>query len=100
MSILIKGVEMPQNGETITITICDDGVVFEERKEPGRVFKAIPVPPHGRLSDADVLYRIMEKCSDYYGATGYHDNSLIHRDDVLYAIEQAPTIIPVEERET
>lgn len=28
MIILIQGMEMPKNGETITI--CDDGVVFEE----------------------------------------------------------------------
>ena len=51
--ILIKGMQMPKNGETITITICGDGIVFEEWKEPGSVFKAVHVPPHGRLIDAD-----------------------------------------------
>lgn len=53
MSIIIKGIKMPENGETITITICDDGIVFEERKEPGSVFKAISVPERRRMSNTD-----------------------------------------------
>lgn len=55
MSIIIRGMEMPKNGETITITICDDGIVFEERKEPGSVFEAIPVPPHGDLVERQAV---------------------------------------------
>ena len=84
--ILIKGMQMPKNGETITITICGDGIVFEEWKEPGSVFKAVPVPPHGRLIDADAL-----------------DMNYIHiRDDGMKiytqrAIDNAPTIIPASE---
>lgn len=57
MGIYIYGLEMPKNGETITITICDDGVVFEEWKEPGSVFKAIQVPEHGDLIGRDEAVR-------------------------------------------
>lgn len=57
---------------------------------------ALPVHPHGRLGDLDVLYSEMETYSDYCGAKEYHDDEMIHRDSILYAIEQAPTIIPAE----
>lgn len=82
MSILIEGMEMPEDGETVTLTICADGLVFEEFKEPGDVFHAVPVPPHGRLIDADALM------------SGVDDG-----DDVMFvwAITDAPTIIPAEE---
>lgn len=82
--LLIRGLEMPKNGETITITICDDGIVFEELREPGSVFKAIPVPPHGRLGDLDAL---AAQCDDPHWCVWLSD------------IEAAPTIIPAEEVE-
>lgn len=88
MSILIKGMKMPENGETITITICDDGIVFEERKEPGSVFKAIPVPPHGRLIDADEIIKDDHQHYEYLSDTFY----VTVRD-----IELAPIIIEAEE---
>ena len=46
----------------------------------------VPVPPHGRLIDADALPRY----------TGY----ALSADEVATAVENAPTIIPKEEGET
>ena len=97
MSVLIRGMEMPKNGETITITICGDGLVFEEWKEPGSVFKAVPVPEHGRLIDADVLLE-REWVHDYkYEGDPGKIKIYVEIDDIVSAVEDAPTIIPADE---
>ena len=59
MGIYIKGLEMPTKNECLILTIYPDGQCFEHvyngsfgaREER----KAVPVPPHGRLIDADAL---------------------------------------------
>lgn len=47
MSILIKNMEMP----TVPVLFCihPDGKVFADLEGGWREYKAIPVPPHGRL---------------------------------------------------
>lgn len=92
MSILIKGLEMPKDGETVTLTICADGLVFEEFKEPGDVFHAVPVPPHGRLGDLDALMKELE-IDDSDDRTG----AALLMAVFLEVLKSAPTIIPAEE---
>lgn len=87
MSILIKNMEMPKRGETITVTICDDGLVFEEYYKG--VFNAVSVPPHGRLIDADAFLAL---CREY--AITPSDNEFCKR--LEYALTKALTIIPAE----
>ena len=95
MAILIKGVEMPTGNECLILTIYPDGQCFEHvyngsfgsREER----KAVPVPPHGRLIDADEL---LKRKGDAYDSRGH----------LLYAvgtgsIVTAPTIIEAEGRE-
>ena len=61
--ILIKNMEMPTEGERLNLTILSDGSVIEHfRNESGKWssyrtagVKAIEVPTHGRLIDADIL---------------------------------------------
>lgn len=50
-----------------------------------------------RLIDADALWKQMEEYDDYMGSKGAHDLNVIHRDSILFAIEQAPTVdaVPV-----
>lgn len=95
MSILIKGMEMPKNGETITITICDDGVVFEEWKEPGSVFKAISVQPHGRLCDLDALIKSLELELKRHNSKQFTANW----NDACLCVLEAPVVIEAEEGE-
>lgn len=95
MSIIITGLEMPTERENFNLTIKYNGTVLDT--ETGmQVAEAYELSPHGRLGDLDMLYSEMETYSDYYGAKEYHDDEMIHRDSILYAIEQAPTIIPAE----
>ena len=88
MGVYIEAMEMPNNGETITITICGDGIVFEEWKEPGSVFKAVPVPPHGRLIDADAIRADIDEKRP---GRSYEDAW------ALTVLDNAPTIIQAEE---
>ena len=63
--VLIRGMEMPKNHNSITITIWStgdvNGLVYNRdgRIIAVREIEAIELPPHGRLIDADAL--ILEK---------------------------------------
>ena len=81
--IYIKGISMPNGGtlkieigydaDGYPIAICDDKNVYD----------VIPVPPHGRLIDADVLEAEFKK--------------LLVQDNWYYnALHHAPTIIPAD----
>lgn len=94
MSILIKGVEMPREKKT-TLTIFPDGRVYENHGE--RLWghgedcipwKAVPVPPHGRLIDADAL-----KKNAYPFPCAIGTEWAV----TLRQINDAPTIIPASE---
>ena len=68
MSVLITGMEMPENGSCIQIVIDDDGKVYPSVEKcilkMGSIAKAVPVPPHGRFIDADEFLKraIGTKC--------------------------------------
>ena len=91
MSILIKGMEMPTSCEKCEFhdgwCLRLPGIVqaMNERREDCPL---VPVPPHGRLIDADALLKKCEfVCTD--------DDEDIRA--VRYStIEDAPTIIPAE----
>lgn len=99
MSILIHGVSMPKEGLARNISIFDDGNV---RFYGGSavIGKAIELPPHGRLIDADALkvYQMEENVrSDGYPNEYEYDAGLI--DGLHMAakdVSVAPTIIPAE----
>ena len=90
MSLLIKGMEMPRIGESVTI-YPDGRVVRNDTYNGGTIRgEAVSVPPHGRLGDLDELFKEAFKRSEK--REGYY-NCL---DAVIsaYDIENAPTIIP------
>ena len=81
MSILIKGMEMPQGNSTINVLIYADGTIYTGGVNDSR-YSAVSVPtPHGRLIDADEL---LEHKTD-------HDMISTH------LIYNAPTVIESEE---
>lgn len=58
MSILIKGMEMPKDGDAVVIVISNEnGIIKAEVDEYcGAVYETVPVPtPHGRLGDIDAI---------------------------------------------
>lgn len=83
MSVLMN-MEMP----TIPVLFCihPDGKVFADLEGGWREYKAIPVPPHGRLIDADELKKKHHWTDDFY------ETEYVEVED----IDAAPTIIPAE----
>lgn len=88
MSIYLKGAEMPTNNGYITLRIWKDGLVESIETCHSWLLptvKAISVPPHGRLIDADAVsldggpYEYDEWCK--WALDQYQD---------------APTIIPAD----
>lgn len=79
--ILIHGMEMPKEGDLIVIR--PDWKAYYVSANPQNAYEgeAVPVPPHGRLIDADDLANSI---------TG----AIYHSD-----LREAPTIIPAEEGE-
>lgn len=95
MSVLINGMKMPKDG-FITITVTSDGrVVGNAKKESGKyeylgnedIAKAIPVPPHGRLIDANALTYLMGMDEHF---------SPLEAMYLMELIADAPTIIPAD----
>ena len=88
MGVYIKNMEMP----TAPVLFCihPDGKVFADLEGGWREYKAIPVPPHGRLIDADALIiDLMDR-----GMEGMQTDDL---HEIQQAVMDAPTIIPASE---
>lgn len=89
MGVYIKGMEMPKAGMR-TIDINADGTVYVYGAYPTELYKAIPIPTHGRLIDADELYEHAKLRSEQFdGYFNVMDNVI----NALY-IKTFPTIIP------
>ena len=104
MSVLIKGMEMPsccddcwaldEYGDYPVCRITEEqrGCNFRIREKRMDKCPLVPVPPHGRLIDADAL---LSQYTGYFwtAKTDYAEGLR----DVANDIKQAPTIIEAEE---
>lgn len=93
MSILINGMEMPTEDEEIIIRIDSSGTVMTEYALPISWAKAVPVPAHGRLIDADALMEKFRLPKDLLDPA----QVLMHITGVRVAIQTAPTIVQASE---
>ena len=102
-------VEMPKEG-FVEILIRDDGTVQQTGQsyridgtdyytpyigEMPVMYKAVPVPPHGRLGDLDNLRKKFETICDRYDAGIISVGVCMNL--MLQAVISAPTIIPASE---
>ena len=95
MSVLIKGVAMPKDGEhPLWIALHSDGMVeYNANKGYGwQMTTAVPVPPHGDLIGREWLIDI-----------ALHLMNTAKNDDIYNGVKwlwqyviEAPTIIPAE----
>lgn len=93
MSILIKDMEMPKD-EGVALYIYPDGraKLWRPHALVGHEFEAIPVPTHGRLIDASVIWNLLYDYADSIGLP-----NMMHFDKIMEAaFSSAPTIIPAE----
>ena len=106
--LLIKGMEMPTMPETfkqaesvpyIDVRIFADGTAVTSKGERPYYtqYSAVPVPPHGRLIDADELKNIGMIFANAINEDGQIYVPLVK---VIKNIDNAPAIIPAEEGET
>lgn len=97
MSILIKGMEMPENCyfcpcsdlEYYDCNLMPGTGISSDRKSGKRLDDCplIPVPDHGRLIDADALIADSNRRYDYMSDEEYV---------LVRTIEDAPTVIPAD----
>lgn len=91
MSIILKGIDMPKEGEYIPMRIYGNGHIWVNGAYKG---VAIQIPtPHGRLIDGDELKEKRETMcwkDEYYMA---HESEFV---DTRH-IDNAPTILEAEE---
>ena len=110
MGVYIKGIEMPKEGEWISVNIFHDGKCFVQ-SWCGMDFNfaakltAVPVPLHGRLIDADALHKLFEYQWHYLQVLDWNENPTAEarQSGVNWCIntmhDSAPTIIEAEEGE-
>ena len=99
MSVLIKGMEMPDCGY-VCLKVFANGEVLVTKEHRGALVitgikdkegTAVSVPPHGRLIEAEPIMK--------YIADGLNSGEFGYDQiKVLSEIQYAPTIIPAEER--
>ena len=109
MSILIRGMEMPKPKFADMATVYDAYVLVSPNGHAAIVvenkdgldsteFPLVPVPPHGRLIDADALTRkIVEECEKFDAMNQYDSGLRAGYRASTKAIRLAPTIIPAAE---
>ena len=96
MSILIKGMDMPKEGEHIVTLIKSNGKCTYWKQdteygicEPMQTVEAIQIlTPHGRLMDKDELLSHLKKDPLF---------NLVERYGISGVIESRPTILEAEE---
>ena len=100
MSIIIKGIDMPETNEIRMIAIKSNGEVFFNTVKDGtpdktKMSQAIQIPKdHGRLIDADKLRREFSRTeSGYCGYWEFCDKP----EDMQFLIDDEPTILEAEE---
>lgn len=92
MSILIKGMEMPERMDLLRFNtdILGHMQATNVNEEEGW-FEVVEIPPHGRLIDADKLLKEAKRLSGPMTGDGW-DNW-----GVYALIERQPTVIEAEE---
>lgn len=90
MGVYIKGMEMPKEGNETILRLMPDGTVLDQYGHH-LALKAVPVPPHGRLIDADALANKHRTMAYEDGGRKYS----FHASAKAW-VEEAPTIIPAE----
>lgn len=93
--ILIRGLEMPKENEILVFDVWHGKMYARSTANNGaKFYEVVPLPAgHGRLGDLDRLFEVMGQDADRWIVD---EVSMIETDDVLDAIQNAPTIVPAE----
>lgn len=111
MSILIEGMEMPKgcascpffDDECFGAYKCDAVQSWGSDTERASGCPLIPIPPHGRLIDADALHKLFEDQWHYLQVLDWNENPTAeaNQSGINWCIntmhDDAPTVIPASE---
>lgn len=91
MSLILKGIDLPEECYYISILILKDGSIFKQDENDGCYYqagyKAIQIPKGARLIDANALFKDLR------------EQQIPFNNDINSAINVAPTILESEEEE-
>lgn len=111
MSLIIKGMKMPKDG-FVEILIRDDGTVQQTGRsyriegtdyyapyigETSTMYEAISIPPHGKLIDADAMFKDICDDINVMTAIGIAVDGQWLWDKLNDALENASVVVPAEE---
>lgn len=88
MSILIKGIEMPKDGDFIVIR--PNGKAYYVSANPKNAYdgEALPVPSHGNLIEKHDVFKLIQ---------AFPEIDKLLTVEFMTALYNLPTIIPTEE---
>ena len=92
MGVYIKGMEMPRKGQMLVI--FPDGtsyVCFNGMRERLAQTEAVPVPPHGRLIDADAFLALINDSTILPDFLKCIINPLIRGEQTVIEAEEGET---------
>ena len=93
MSLMLKGIDLPSKGKTVTIDIDSEGTVWMSNKGEWEKYRAIQMPKgHGRLIDADALQKQYREVNFKSGMSERIIRFLVNSN-----IDLSPTILEAEE---
>lgn len=95
MSVFIRGFNLP--AEPMILILHPDGNISTEDFEIGANAKAIELPPHGRLIDADALTKMCREMQSIDWNKKAFPYSWEHAyEEFENDIDEAPTVIEAE----
>lgn len=110
MSILIKELKMPEDGEFLDLVITADGVVRAYDQEDKKITEAVELPAHGDLIEKDHLFKKAEELEEQaraelerykLGETNWEQTekakwriARLERIGFKHEIADAPVVIP------
>ena len=98
MGVYINGMEMPKE-TPVLFCVHPDGKVFADLEGGWKEYKAVAVPPHGRLIDADKQDAQIEALIERH-LHGYTKSTWDFVCELRDILKRNRTIIPAEEGET
>lgn len=99
MSIILKGIDLPKEGEEITLAIFHDGDIVSYKYWLPKEAEAIQIPKgHGRLIDGNKLRATLRRWTeDEWNQKTSPVSWAYAYEDIIDLIDNAPTILEAEE---
>ena len=98
MSLILQGVDLPKDGETITIDVCSCGIAWVSNKGEWDKHQAIQIPKgHGRIADVGEGEKKMCGECQFKDSDCLKDPSVFCTDREIFSL--APTILEAEGEE-